>query len=388
MKTFFYIIAFINLITCQAQKLKVAVFYNLRVNATVISTYIGKYELWGDDKLYTELLKNDVVQISINNDSLEVKNINGQVKKFKQIELKGKESVNVVKYKPVAPSVQQRFYNDDMLISIRNGSLFFLNIVDFDNYVCGVVESESGYQATKEFYKTQAILCRTFALENIGKHYAEGFHLCDGVHCQVYKGNNYSLSYHSIIAEAVIETHDMIIIDSSNMVITAAFHANCGGQTANSEDVWGKAKTYLRSVNDPYCQYQRNTTWEKSISLNEWNQFLSANYPQLLHINQNWNFGQSTRKGYFKVKNDSIWLRKVREVFQLRSTYFSIIHNGDSLTFKGKGFGHGVGLCQDGAIQMAKRGFKADDIIKFYYKGVRIVSFKELPFYQSILPAE
>jgi stage II sporulation protein D len=78
----------------------------------------------------------------------------------------------------------------------------------------------------------------------------------------------------------------------------------------------------------------------------------------------------------------------VREHFQLRSTYFSIIHNGDNITFKGKGFGHGVGLCQDGAMQMAKRGFNANDIIKYYYKGVRVVSFKELPFYQSILPTE
>ncbi|NMC98338.1 MAG: hypothetical protein GYA62_01260, partial [Bacteroidales bacterium] len=84
-------------------------------------------------------------------------------------------------------------------------------------------------------------------------------------------------------------------------------------------------------------------------------------------------------------KNDNISLRKIRENFNLKSTYFSVKADGDSLIFSGKGFGHGVGLCQDGAIQMAKKGFSYSDIIRFYYKGVRIVSYKSLPFYQSIL---
>ncbi|MCX7862885.1 MAG: SpoIID/LytB domain-containing protein [Bacteroidales bacterium] len=369
------------------QKLKIAVFYNQKISSIIISTYLGKYEIWGDEQFFTDLKQNDVFQCTILNDSIEIKNVSGLSRKFKQIELRGAASINVAKYKPIIPSLSQRYYDDNMTISIQNGSLFFLNFVEMDNYICGVVESESGYQVSKEFYKTQAILCRTFALENIGKHYSEGFHLCDGVHCQAYKGKNYSLSYHSIISEAVTETHDLVIVDSSNMVITAAFHANCGGQTVNSEDVWGKPKSYLRSVTDNYCQYQRNSQWEKSISMNEWQQFLLNNYPQLATKNYSWSFYQTTRKGYFRINNDSIWLRKVREYFQLRSTFFSIYQHNDSIVFKGKGFGHGVGLCQDGAIQMAKKGFNAIDIIRFYYKNVKIISFKEIPFYQSILPS-
>jgi stage II sporulation protein D len=350
--------------------------------------YLGTYDIIANNNHLITLQPNETLQLSVVNDSIEIKNLKSSLGKYKFIEFNGSSSINVMRYKPVVPSMQQRYYDDDMHITAENGVLRFINKVELENYVCGVVESESGYQATKEFYKTQAILCRTFALENLGKHFNEGFHLCDDVHCQAYKGKNYSLSFHSIIWEAVEETKNLVIVDSTNTIITAAFHANCGGQTMNSEEVWGKAKPYLRSVKDNFCQFQRNTQWEKKIPVSDFNDFLQLNFPNVaknFNLNQ-WNFNQWSRKSHIKINNDSIPLRRIREYFQLRSTFFSIIPYNDSLIFKGKGIGHGVGMCQDGAIQMAKTGYKAEDIIKFYYKGVRIASYLEIPFYQSILP--
>ncbi len=376
--------------TSYAQRLKIAVFYNQKISSVVLNVYLGNYQLITDQKQVITLQQNETIQATVQNDSIELKTIHGNIIKTKQVEIKGTSNQNTIKYKPVVPSLAQRYYDDDMIISIQSGFLFFINLVEMENYICGVVESESGYQASKEFYKTQAILARTFALENLGKHYTENFHLCDGVHCQAYKGKNYSLSAHSIISEAVEETRNLVVIDSTGMVISASFHANCGGQTMNSEDVWGSVKSYLRSVNDSFCQYQRNTYWEKKISVSEWLNFLQSQYPSLSKNYQPsiWNFNQTQRKSSLTVNNTSVSLRKIREYFQLRSTYFSIEVNSDSLIFKGKGFGHGVGLCQDGAIQMAERGYKAEDIIKYYYMGVRVVSYLQLPFYQSILTNE
>jgi stage II sporulation protein D len=210
--------------------------------------------------------------------------------------------------------------------------------------------------------------------------------LCDGVHCQAYKGKNYSLSYHAIIAKAVSDTRDLVMVDSTGAVIDAPFHANCGGQTMNSEDVWGSYKYYLRSVSDSFCKYQRNSSWEKKISLAEWKNFLISNkFHQPFASNVLFDFTQGKRKSSYHIGSDSVSLRKVREYFNLKSTFFNVKTEGDSILISGKGFGHGVGLCQDGAIQMAKHGYSYTDIINHYFKGIKIVSYKSLPFYQSVL---
>jgi len=383
---FRFIILFVFIISNSfAQRLKIAVFYNQHISSCILSVYIGSYKIFSDTNYITTIHQNETIFITAMDDSVELKNVAGRIGYYKKLQFVGNDINNVLKYKPTHPSLGQRYYDDDMLISASKGLLWFINQVDIEDYICGVVESESGYQPAIEFYKTQAILCRTFTLENIGKHYTEGFYLCDGVHCQAYKGKNYSLSYHSIITQAVNETKDLIIVDSENNVITATYHANCGGQTMNSEDVWGEPKYYLRSVNDSFCQYQRNTAWEKKISITDFKTFLRANKFSEQNIQGDLSFSQPIRKAYYKINNDSVSLRKIRESFNLKSTYFSIKNDSDSLIFKGKGYGHGVGLCQDGAIQMAKKGYAYADIINFYFKGVRVVSYKSLPFYQSIL---
>ena len=380
------IVLFLNFSFLYAQKLNIAVFFKQKISSCVVSVYLGKYKVFADTIPIATLSINETWSLIYTNDSIEIRNIAGKFGTFKKLRFEGVEISNVLKYKPTIPSFNQRYYDDDMEIKAENNSLIFHNFVDMEDYVCGVVESESGYQPTIEFYKTQAILSRTFALENIGKHYTEGFHLCDGVHCQAYKGKNYSLSYHSIISQAVYDTKDMVIVDSAGNVITATFHANCGGQTMNSEDVWGSSKYYLRSVNDPYCQYQRNTAWERKISIADFKKFLYSNKISVDDlIAEDFNFSQTKREAFYNIKNDNLSLRKIRDNFNLKSTFFSVKSDGDSLIFTGKGFGHGVGLCQDGAIQMAKKGLSYSDIISFYYKGVQIVSYKSLPFYQSIL---
>lgn len=386
MKRLVIIGLFLNFSLIYAQKLNIAVFYNQKITSCVVSVYLGSYKVYSDTSYIATLSLNETWSLIYNHDSIEIRNLSGRLSTYKQLRFVGMEQNNVLKYKPTIPSLAQRYYDDDMLIKAERNQLNFYNYVDMEDYVCGVVESESGYQSAIEFYKTQAILCRTFALENIGKHYTEGFHLCDGVHCQAYKGKNYSLSYHSIISQAVNDTKDLVIVDSSGTVITATFHASCGGQTMNSEDVWGRPKYYLRSVNDPYCQYQRNTAWEKKISIDDFKKILSENKISVENLsNVDFNFSQTQRKAFYKIKNENVSLRKIRENFNLKSTFFSVRSDGDSLIFTGKGFGHGVGLCQDGAIQMAKKGYAYSDIISFYYRGVRIVSYKSLPFYQSIL---
>lgn len=379
MRILFFII--ISLATLQAQRLKIGVYYNQHVSSILISPYIGSYCLYGDSLLIKKININETIMVGAKNDSVVVRTVEKVLGSFKKIFFKADSNINVLKYKAIYPSLEYRYYDDEMTIYSNKNELNFVNEVDFEDYICGVVETESGYNNPIEFYKAHAVISRTFALENLSKHYTEGFHMCDGVHCQAYKGKNFNLSYHSIIYSAVLSTRNLVIVDTSMKVINAAYHANCGGQTVNSEDVWGAIKTYLRSVKDPYCNEQRNTTWEKKI---EYDDFL--NYIKTFDstVDKVVLFNQTERKPGYPLNNSSISLRRIREKYNLKSTFFSIDVEGDSVVFRGKGIGHGVGLCQDGAIQMAKRGFNYADIIKFYYTGVKIVDYHSLFIYKDI----
>ena len=76
-------------------------------------------------------------------------------------------------------------------------------------------------------------------------------------------------------------------------------------------------------------------------------------------------------------------LKNVRTDFQLKSTYFSLQTVGDTLVFSGRGFGHGIGMCQEGAMRMAKAGYNYKEVLDFYYKNVHLIDLKDLNFFRE-----
>jgi stage II sporulation protein D len=132
---------------------------------------------------------------------------------------------------------------------------------------------------------------------------------------------------------------------------------------------------YLARVSDPYCITSRNAKWDKAYSLKEWISALKVNgYTVSPADGSVFEFSQPSRVQNYVTGNFSVPLRTLRENLGLRSTYFSVSTSGDSVVLKGKGYGHGVGLCQEGAMVMANRGFTFSQIIDFYYKGVIIIN--------------
>ncbi len=172
-----------------------------------------------------------------------------------------------------------------------------------------------------------------------------------------------------------------VIVDKDKKMISAAFHSNSGGQTVNSENIWTIPTSYLKSVNDSFSNDMKNSLWEKKMLKSDFVNYLktSFNFPveDSSKLDSVLNFKQTTRKVFLI---DSIHLKFIRRDFYLKSTFFDIVEQGDTLIFKGRGYGHGVGLSQEGAIKMAKLGYKYHDIIKFYYKDVEIVNFLELKY--------
>ena len=166
----------------------------------------------------------------------------------------------------------------------------------------------------------------------------------------------------------------MTIVDSTGSLIETPFHANSGGQTANSEDVWRAAVPYLRSVPDTFSYHMRQSEWVKVVNEDKWLKYFSQKH----HLDTDndsirnllLTFSQSTRQ----ARLCGIPLTRIRSDFQLRSTFFSVLYDSTThrITLSGHGFGHGVGLSQEGTIRMVGLGIAYDSIIRHYYTGAAI----------------
>ncbi len=373
-----------------AQDMSIGIFYNKPINKLFLETKSGKYHVKsGKKKLYTLkserslILKQTKLGISASNAKKDYglhKNIFIVGKKpclLKRIFIAKEKRSNVLNIKLIEPKLKTRSYAGDLNILSTKNKLKLINKPPFQGYLAGVVEAESGTRAEPEYYKNQSVICRTYALKAWNKHKKEDFNLCDGVHCQAYKGQ---ATTNKNIAKAVKKTKDLVIVDGNNQLISALFSANCGGQTSNSEDVWSSALSYLRTRKDEYCTDQRQANWDKVISVQEFKSFLAEKniiIPDSFTVDS-FAFKQPERLKNYTVNNQEIKLTTLRYGLHLRSTFFSIIPNENELKFIGHGYGHGVGMCQEGAMNMAKKGKKYDEIIKYYYQGVQIKSLKKV----------
>jgi len=264
-------------------------------------------------------------------------------------------------------------YTGDLHCFPDLGTILLINSFDIDKYVAGVVNAEGGNGKNEEYFRTQAVIARTYTYKYFNKHSIDRYNLCDGTHCQAFNG----ITQDSVINNAVIHTKDLVITTADSNLIISAFHSNCGGETSPSEYVWLTGQPYLTKVIDPYCLSSRNATWEKIISLTEWTDWLKRNgYKDTAQDASVFNFEQTTRVPDYKAGSFTLPLRVFRTGLGLRSSFFSVSVEGDSLRLRGRGYGHGVGLCQEGAMVMSMKGFTYQQIIDFYYSGVLIMDIK------------
>ena len=241
--------------------------------------------------------------------------------------------------------------------------------MEFETYIAGVVQSEI-YGKETDIFRIQAIISRTWALRNLGKHQSEGYNFCDNVHCQAY----HNRCIRPDIMLGAIESSGETLVDSLGALIETPFHSNSGGETANSEDVWRTALPYLRSVEDTFSFQMRQSNWVKTIDINRWLNYFSKTHKlniqdssirdTLLHFSQE----------HRKTRLLGIPLTRIRIDWQLKSTFFSLSVDSASNTvlLHGHGYGHGVGLSQEGAIRMVELGIPYDSILRHYYTGASI----------------
>ncbi len=272
--------------------------------------------------------------------------------------------------------------------------------IDLEEYIKSVVAGEMPGEFEEEALKAQAVAARTYAMSRM-KLYGESGHpdhpqapLCDGVHCQVYisyeklkdiKTSEWILKYWGKISKAVESTRGQVMIYQEELVDQPLFHSTSGGKTENSEDVFITAVPYLRSVESPFEHEAPYFNDSATISLNEFRSQVAAKYKNLsIDLNNVENsvkileHSSGGRVSKMQVGNLILSGRDVREMLGLRSANFTVEVNGDKITFKTTGYGHGVGMSQWGANGMAGNGADYTEILKHFYQGVEIRKISQL----------
>ncbi|MEN9948114.1 MAG: hypothetical protein RL106_937 [Bacteroidota bacterium] len=278
----------------------------------------------------------------------------------------------------LTPQSRKLKYGENIEIKIVNNQLQMVNVMTIDTYISGVVEAEGGPNHDLEYYKAQAVISRTYALSQYYKHIDDGYNLCDQTHCQVFNG----LPKHEhIMVNAAEQTKSLVIVDENANLITAAFHSNCGGRTNNSEHVWSRPLSYCVAREDTFCIKMPNSNWEKRIPIQDWKRYLEAKKIPVSDTAQMGYF-PTEKEMYYKEGGSKVLLVDMRKDLKLKSTYFSAHQDGNDMVLIGQGFGHGVGLCQEGSIRMAQLGYGFEDIIHFYYTNVKIIPYQYIAFFK------
>ena len=354
---------------------RVSLFNSRQIRSVVISAWDGDLIVSSSERFHYYIASGQAIYAGLRDGKILLSDANEQLGSFESITVSVADSLSLVRLRPVLPQIDARDYEEMIIITADVDKIHFVNQIDADLYIAGVVEAETGQRQTGEFYKAKGIICRTYLYRNINtRHENEDFHLCDEVHCQAYKGRCKS---RNMILAAVKATGNVILTNPRDSEpIVAVYHSNCGGETESSQNVWQSSQPYLVSVADNYCTSSHNAKWQRTVLLDDWIAYLVKN--GFIHNSPggavDYSFQQRRRMRDYKINNTTIPLNKIRADWQFKSTYFSISLDGGNVIFSGRGYGHGVGLCQEGAMEMGRRGFKYDEIIKFYYKNINFTN--------------
>jgi len=265
-------------------------------------------------------------------------------------------------------------------ISSREGQLRIVARLPVEDYIAIALQGETAGNMPAESLKAMAVAIRSYTTHFRDRHKNEGFDFCDTTHCQFLR-----MEVTPAVRAAAQQTSGELLWDRGTP-LAAYYHKACGGQTESASTVWPDQKSpALPAHDDPYCA-RASHTWRTEMSRADLTLALTN---AGLHIPAGWSQIVITQRtpsgrartlhlvaGGSEVPLSASSLRfAVGRSFgwsKLKSDWYQIAQQGDEVVFTGKGVGHGVGLCQTGAEQMAKQGKSYRDILGFYYAGASL----------------
>lgn len=279
-------------------------------------------------------------------------------------------------------SIENQKYRGKLVVSANKKGLSIINYIPVESYLYGVVPKEMPDSWEMQALMAQAISARTYALyikrkssdREFDVETTTSFQVYGGYDCEKIKTNH-----------AVDATRGKVLSYRGNLIV-AYFHSNSGGHTEDSKNVWGADLPYLKGVPDYFSEKIPNSSWECFIKYYDLKKKLNKSGFDIRSIKK-FESGKTSKSGRTtmvslasengksQITGNNFRIKMGADV--LRSTLFEAIPGKDGVFFKGKGFGHGVGLSQWGALKMAQAGYTYKEILKHYYQGVDIVTIGE-----------
>ena len=284
-------------------------------------------------------------------------------------------------------------YRGNMELRRDDSGMTVINELPIEEYLYGVLPSEvyAGWPA--EVLKAQAVAARTYLLSQLGNRSQQGFDVLASQMSQVYKGYN---AEHEATTRAVGQTAGWVMT-LHQRPIAAFFHASSGGYTENCEEVWMDTLAYIRGRPDPFDLNSRYYDWETFYNQQQLVQVLAdkgylfspqvvfSRVDDLMEIKKTTSGARvqvmaikgldaDGRPVTVQVSNAD----RVRMALGLRSALFQMEKIADpggglvAVTFRGSGWGHGLGMSQWGAYGMANQGYNYQEILKYYYTGIEM----------------
>lgn len=335
-------------------------------NASQINVYskgLDLYELANSSREETIQLERAVITIGKNG-----LHINNKPVSWLSIGITSSDDIIWLNGKP---------FRGTVTIFSNANKLSAISTMPFEIYIEGILSGEVPAGWPLETLKAQAVAARTYAFFAFGRDQknsgARSYDVRPTVEDQVYDGR---ITFHPNITNAVSETAGQILT-YNGAPINARFHSDCGGQTETSGHVWGENDQSV-SVKDPYCQNSQSKNWSLLLSGQSISQALKNNGfdPGNIRSIEIEKYENSDRIAAVAITGSLQTVSLTGNDFRrfvgfnkIKSTIFNVSRAKGGFLFTGRGFGHGVGMCQWGAKGMGEKGFSYREILDFYYPG-------------------
>jgi stage II sporulation protein D len=276
----------------------------------------------------------------------------------------------------------------------ESGSRVSIQTLDLEDYTAAALNGEAGIFTSPAALEALAITIRTYARANPGRHRAQGFDFCDTTHCQrLLRG-----APPARVTEAVERTRGMILWARGHAA-EIYFHRNCGGKTEEAGAVWpGASRSWLPVQEDEACARMNSRAWRAEIALPDLARALGLREIRALSVASRSHSGRvaalRTDSGLLDAERVHLAVGRTLGWAYLKSRLYDAHVEGGKAIFEGRGSGHGVGLCQDGAEARGLAGQTAGQILAFYFPGTHAgvtasgFAWKELRGERVILRSE
>lgn len=274
-----------------------------------------------------------------------------------------------------------------VLLSAKSGNFDLIGVVPLEEYLVGVLAGEVPVRWPMETLKAQAVVARSYAQAVRDDRSQQTYHLESTIEDQVYRPvDSLPATARDRLEQAVRETSGLFLHEPGGRVLKAYYHSDCGGRTASASDVWGGGFDAGTAV-DPFCPATPGAMWSLRVAKDAFSKAMSSLLsrapgssgrgrgffwdPSAMFLQR----GEDERVLSLNVKDadgttkeiPAAELRRELGYGRMKSTRFEVRDDGDEILIAGRGFGHGVGLCQWGSRGWALRGWTAEKILSHYY---------------------